>query len=95
MHRDQLVALVRRAKNIVSVTLLNLDVEEPDGRRKKGEADVEEVQQSRQTPRSSPFPAGSAELVAAGHVHRVLKDGDGAEADSTLHERKHLTKIRY
>lgn len=31
-----------------------------------------------------PFPAGSAELVATGHVHWVLKDWDGAETDSTL-----------
>lgn len=31
-----------------------------------------------------PFPACSAKLMATGHVHRVLKDWDGAETDSTL-----------
>ena len=32
----------------------------------------------------SPFPADSAELVAAGHVDGLLKQRHGAHADATL-----------
>lgn len=74
MHRNQLVALISRAKNIVSGTLLNPHVEEPDARRNKCKADVPEVHQPQQIAGSSPFPAGSAELMTTGHVHRILKD---------------------
>lgn len=59
VHRHQLITLIGRAEDIMSITFLNLDIEEP-------------------------FPARSAKLMSAGHVHWIFKHRDRAETDSTL-----------
>ena len=92
----ELVAVIRRAEDVVSFSLLDLHIQEPDTHTHTHTKLSPSLAfftfdifpgTLGHTPalyRHLPFPACSAELVATGHVHRVLEHRDGAQADATL-----------